>query len=103
MLDIIQIALSVVSLFCFIYTVVKMFQNGQTALGIGCLIGALCCGIGGLVAFAFGWIRSGQWNIKGLMLIWTVAIIAGFVLSFVHTPAYLVNIQQQIQKMQQGK
>lgn len=100
MLDILHIALSLVSLLCFIYVVVKMFQNNQVVLGIVCLV---CCGIGPIVAFAFGWVRSSQWNIKGLMLIWTVDIIAIFVLSAVRPPAYVANFQQQIQQLQQGK
>jgi hypothetical protein len=63
----------------------------------------ICCGIGGLVAFVFGWIKSSEWNAKGIMLIWTIAIIAGIVLGIVHPNTQMVQLQQQIMQMQQPK
>src|SRR5260221_13463238 len=98
MLDIIHTALSLVWLFCFIYVVVKMFQNGQTVLGIVTLVLACCAGLGTIIAFAFGWIRSSQWNIKGLMLIWTVAIIGWLILSGFHTPDWINATYQKAQQ-----
>ena len=56
-------------LICFILILVKMFQNGQTILAIVCLV---CCGFGGLIAFIFGWMKSGEWGTKNIMIIWTV-------------------------------
>ena len=40
----------IVSLVCYILVIVKMFQHGQTVLGIVCLVLLLCCGLGGLIA-----------------------------------------------------
>jgi hypothetical protein len=49
-----------------------MFQHGQTGLGIACIVLLFCCGIGGLVAFIYGWVRAREWGITNLMTIWTV-------------------------------
>ncbi len=54
---------------CFILIVIKMFQKGQTVLGIVCI---LCCGIGGIIAFVYGWMKSGEWDIRNIMIVWTV-------------------------------
>jgi hypothetical protein len=71
-----------------------MFQNGSTILGIVCLVTG-CCLIGPTIAFVIGWMRSTQWNIRGLMLIWTVAVIANIVLHFV-SPSPLLEQGQQL-------
>ena len=97
MIDIIHYALQLAVLICFIYVVVKMFQNGSTILGIVCLVTA-CCGIGGIIAFVVGWVRSSQWNIKGLMLVWTVAIIAEIVLGIVQPSTAIGQLQEQIKQ-----
>ncbi len=62
-----------ISLVCFILVVVKMFQNGQTGVGIASIVLLLCC-IGGLVAFVFGWMKANEWGIKNVMLAWTGGI-----------------------------
>src|SRR5690242_6280763 len=69
-----------VSLVCFILVVVKMFQNGQTGLGVACLILTVCTGIGPLIAFIVGWMNSAAWGIKNIMMAWTVVFILYFVL-----------------------
>ena len=69
------------SLVCFIMVVVKMFQNGDTTMGIVCLVLIPCVGIGGLVAFVVGWMRAGAWNIQNIMTVWTVCMVGGIVLN----------------------
>lgn len=61
--------------------IVKMFQNGQTGLGIACIVLVLCAGIGALIAFVYGWIKSGEWDIKNIMLAWTGAIVLNILLT----------------------
>jgi hypothetical protein len=78
-----QWLLAVVSLVCFILVLIKMFQAGEQTLGIICIVLVLCFGIGGLIAFIFGWINANKWNIKNIMMIWTGAIIASIVLSII--------------------
>lgn len=70
-------ACGVGSLICFILVLIQMFQNDQTATGIACIVLVFVCGIGGLVAFVSGWMNAGRWNIKNVMLAWTVCIVVG--------------------------
>lgn len=70
-----------VNLICFIMVVIQMFQRGATTMGIVCIVLALCCGLGGLIAFIFGWVKAGQWNISKLMTVWTVAVVIEVVIS----------------------
>jgi hypothetical protein len=98
-MHILHYAIFLAGLFCFIYVVFKMFQNGSTVLGIVCLVTA-CCAIGPIIAFVVGWMRSSQWDIKGLMMIWTVAVIANIVLHFVSPSPFVEQLQQQVQQFQ---
>jgi hypothetical protein len=50
------------SLVCFILVLVQMFQRGQTTLGIVCIV-LVFCGIGGLIAFIYGWMKHREWGI----------------------------------------
>jgi hypothetical protein len=82
-----------VSLVCFILVLVKMFQSGQTGLGIACIVLTFCCGIGPLIAFIFGWMRSADWNIRNIMVIWTVCWIIG-IIGAIMNPAQFQQLQQ---------
>ena len=61
----------IISLVCFIIVLVKMFQNGKTGLGILCIV-LVCCGVGELVAFIYGWIKAADWNIRNVMIAFTI-------------------------------
>jgi len=63
------------SLICFIIVLIKQFQEGGLLHGI---IGIITCGIW---TFIWGWINSGRFNIRNLMLIWTVLWIAAMILN----------------------
>jgi hypothetical protein len=78
-----QALLGIAGLVCFVLVLIKMFQSGEQTLGIVCIVLVLCFGIGGLIAFIFGWINANKWDIKNVMWIWTGAIIAGLVLSVI--------------------
>ena len=69
---------SIGSLVCFVLVVVKMFQHNQTTLGVVCIVGVFCC-IGGLIAFVFGWMKSKEWNITNIMIIWTICFIISII------------------------
>ena len=60
------------SLVCFGLVLVKMFQHGQTGLRVACIVLLFYCGIGGLVAFIYGWVKAAEWSITNVMTIWTV-------------------------------
>jgi hypothetical protein len=94
-------AAAIASLVCCIMVWVKMFQHGQTTLGIVFIVLTLCCGIGGLITFIYGWVKAGQWGITNIMLIWTVCIIIGIVGNILN-PAQITRFQEQM-KLQQGK
>jgi hypothetical protein len=74
------------SLVCFVLVLVKMFQHNHTGLGIACILLLFFCGIGGLIAFIYGWVKAGEWGITNLMTIWTVFFALNF-LSGILNPA----------------
>jgi tellurite resistance protein TehA-like permease len=59
---------AIANIVCWIIVLVKIFQSQQIAIGV---IGILC----GIVAFIYGWMKSDEWKIKNIMLIWTIAIV----------------------------
>src|SRR6266404_6230363 len=62
-------------LICFILIVVQTFQRGSTGLGIAMVVLFFCCTLGHWIGFIYGWVKSGEWGTKNIMLIWTVCII----------------------------
>jgi hypothetical protein len=62
-----------VSFVCFVLVLVQMFQRGASGLAIACIVLSLCCGLGGLVAFVYGWAKARRWDMANLMTVWTVA------------------------------
>jgi hypothetical protein len=87
------------ALVCFILVIVKMFQQGATGLAIACIVLAFCCGIGFLIAFIYGWMKSGEWNLRNVMLIWTVCIVLS-VIGNIMNPAQFTAGMQQFQGVQ---
>jgi hypothetical protein len=77
-----ELVVSIVSIVCFVLVLIKMFQNNQQTLGIICIVG-IFCGVGGLIAFIFGWINNAAWGIRNIMLTWTGAIVVGIILYIV--------------------
>jgi hypothetical protein len=94
--EILGIVGGIISLVCFILVLVKMFQAGQTGLGILCIVLVFCCGIGGLIAFIYGWVKAKDWNITNVMIAWTVGVILGLVGNLLNPPNF-----QQFQQFQQ--
>jgi hypothetical protein len=92
----------ITSLVCFILVLVKMFQNGKTGLGIACIVLAFCCGIGSLVGYIYGWMKSGEWNLKNVMLVWTAGIVL-YVVGSVMNPVDFSQIQKQIEQQQHAR
>lgn len=92
-------------LVCFILVLVQMFKREQTGLAIVCIVLALCSGIGSLIAFVYGWIKATEWELKNVMLAWTLMLVlqvvgAGILFGVV-LPAQVKDVQQQMQQMQQ--
>jgi len=76
-----QVIFGIGSLVCFIMVLVKMFQNEAIGVAIASLLLIWC--IGGLIAFIFGWMKADEWNIKPVMLAWTVFFVGGIILAIV--------------------
>ena len=70
-MQIIAIAAGIASLVCWIIVLVKIFQSGDTLWGI--------LGICGIVAFIYGWINVNKLGVRNIMLVWSAAILAGFI------------------------
>jgi hypothetical protein len=83
-------------LICFVLVVVQMFNRGETTMGIVSIVLLFCCGIGELIVFIYGWIKSRDWGITNLMLIWTVLWVLGIV-GLVLNPVDYSAIQAQLQ------
>lgn len=81
---------------CFIMVLVKMFQNGQTTMGIISIVTA-CCGIGHIIALVVGWQNADRWMIRNLMMVYTVCFIGAIVLGAIGqaTGGQLMVIQQR--------
>lgn len=65
-------AAGLVSLVCWIMVLIKMFPAEGALKGV---LAIIC----GLYAFIWGWMNATRFNLKTIMLIWTVAIIIGVV------------------------
>jgi hypothetical protein len=87
---------SLVSLVCFVLVVIEMLQRGAVAIAVTCILLSLCCGIGGLIAFVYGWMRSSDWNIAHIMKVWTVAFIVDLLAGLIN-PAPWRFVQQLFQ------
>ena len=59
-----------VSVVCWILVLVRMFKESA----VKGIIGLIC----GIYAFIWGWMNSGA-GLKNIMLLWTLAIVLGFV------------------------
>ena len=65
---------ALVNIVCWIIVLVKIFQAGNIGIGI---VGIIC----GIVAFIYGWTKADELQIKNVMIIWTVSIIAQIALT----------------------
>lgn len=74
-------AAAIGSLVCFVLMLIEMFRRGHTGLAIVCIILAWFCGIGGLIAFVYGWSKAQEWNIQNLMTWWTTFLVVGLLAS----------------------
>jgi predicted permease len=74
------------SLVCFILVLVQMFQRGQSTLGIVCIVLIFCFGIGGLIAFVYGWMKHREWGITNIMYAWTGCWILGIIGAALYFP-----------------
>src|SRR5229473_8072144 len=82
-----------VFLVCFIMLLVKMFQKGQTVMGIVCIVG-ICCGVGSIIALVVGWMNAAAWGIQNLMYAYTGSMILYFILLGVSYGTSAITVPQ---------
>lgn len=78
---IISYVAAIVSLVCWILVLIKMFPAEGPLKGI---LAIIC----GLYAFVWGWINAAKFNLRNIMIIWTIAILLSVVMSFMGAPIY---------------
>ena len=83
-----------ICLVCHILVIVKMFQHGQTGLGIACIVLTLCCGIGVLFTLIYGWMKVTPWNIKNLMIVYSIGFGLNVVGNIMAPPDFSVYLKQ---------
>ena len=71
MLQTIGAVLGIVSLLCYLFVIYQMFNNAESTMAIVCLIGVCLLGLGGIVAFIYGWMKAQEWEIVPVMGIWS--------------------------------
>ena len=71
MLQGLNIAVGIVSLLCYFFVIYQMFDKAESFIAIICLVGICVFGLGGIVAFIYGWIKAREWEIVPVMAIWS--------------------------------
>ena len=66
--------LGFVSFICYVYVIYQMFTNTESTTAIVCLVGLCLFGLGGLIAFVYGWIKAWEWEMVPVMAIWSGCI-----------------------------
>lgn len=63
-----------VNIGCWIFVLIKMFQNESPLYGV---FGIIC----GIYALVWGWQNADKLNIRNVMMIWTACVIIGIALN----------------------
>jgi hypothetical protein len=72
--------LAIAQLACLGLVIAEMFKQGQTGMGVACVALCFCAGFGSLFAHIYGWVKSSQWGLRTLMLVWTGCFVVNLVL-----------------------
>jgi hypothetical protein len=99
------ILIGLAQMVCLVIVIVEMFKRGETAIGIVCAVLSVCTGVGALIAFVYGWIKSSEWGLRKVMLAWTICLVINLVLAFAAAigAAMLVPAnQQQLRQVEVG-
>ena len=73
LIALLALAAGLASAVCWIWTIVVAFKEGD-----GPLLGILS--ICGIVGFIIGWVHHRPWSHTRVMVVWSIAIVAGIVL-----------------------
>ena len=72
--SLLAMAAGITSIICLILVLIKLFPAEGPVKGV---LGIIC----GIYTFIWGWQNVNRFNLRQIMQIWTVAIIAGIVLN----------------------
>lgn len=75
LLSLLLMAVGLGALVCFIIVLIKLFQSEGPLWGI---LGLIC----GLYTLVWGWMNADKLNIRKIMMIWTILIVAQIILYF---------------------
>jgi hypothetical protein len=93
----------IVSLVCFILVLVEMFRRQQTGLAIAFIVLAFCTGIGFPIAFVYGWTKAGEWNLKKVMVGWTVCWVVQLVIGLGVFAKVWANMEEATRHLQESQ
>lgn len=91
MLNILSILFTAGQLICFIFVLVKMFQQKAYVLAV---ISIFC----GLPAFIWGWMKAGELQLKKVMIIWTLLLIVHIIMTGIFTQQAFSNFQTMMKE-----
>lgn len=74
--------IGLVSLVCWILVLIKVFQSGNTLMGV--------LSICPLVCFIYGWVKVNELKARQIMLIWTGCVVLNLILQFTLAPGTAV-------------
>lgn len=72
---------SIVCLVCWIMVLIKMFPAEGALKGV---LAIIC----GLYAFIWGWMNASRFNLRNVMLAWTIGILVAVAMSFMGASVY---------------
>ena len=81
LLTILALLVGLVSIICWIIVLTKMFPAEGALRGV---LGIIC----GLYALIWGWQNADRFNIRNVVLLWTVAIVVGLILNLLIRPSF---------------
>jgi hypothetical protein len=81
MLQGLSVIVAIVSVCCYFYVIYQMFDKAESVIAIVCLVGICLFGLGGIVAFVYGWIKAREWEIVPVMAVWSACVVINILLS----------------------
>ena len=70
LLALLSLAIGGIGLFCFVRVLLTMRENGEGVLATFCLVTLLLMGVGSVIAFVYGVLKSREWEIAPTMMLW---------------------------------
>ncbi len=103
MLDILGYIFGLGLIVCLILVILKMFQNGAATMGIVTIAtSVVCClTVGPVIALIYGWMKARDWNMKNLMIAYTLCFVGAWALTGIRVPYIIEQVQTQMK--QQGR